>query len=399
MKSIYLFAGLTVLPFFSPALTLDEAVQGALQNSPELRAARAEARASGEEVKAALFWQNPELEFEAEGLGGDHRGTGASEYSLRLSQEFPVSGKNRKSGTVQTHAAEAARFAAAETGLEVALAIRRAVIDQSAAEELASARERQLALAEEFLQAVLRRHEAGAASALEVLRAEMLRETLRADVTAAHSQKETARRKTEALSGLKPGELLRFDFFASLESPGPISLHQAHPALRRLDAIEDQSAAEVALARSAAIPDITLGAGMRYEKEGDIQSFIFSVSVPLPLFNRGRSEGIAAAFRMEKARAEREHIQRELTLELAELQAGFETAAAEASRFHTVLLPKAEQAVELVREGYVAGRYSWQETVEVQQTLTEVLIGRIHAQHSALRAQAGLLKLTSGEDR
>lgn len=399
MKSIYFFAGLIVLPFCSPALTLDEAVIRARENSPELRAAWSDAQAAGEEVRAALVWQNPELEFEADGLGGDHHGTGFAEYSLRISQELPVSGKNRTSGIVRAHAAAAARFAAAECGLAAELAVRRAVIDRSAADELVAARERELALAEEFLQAVLRRNEAGASSALEVLRAEMRREFLRTVVAEAHRQKKTARRKTEALIGLEPGEEICFDFFNPLESPGPISIHPTHPALQRFEAAEHQSAAEVVLAGRSAIPDITLGGGVRYEKEGNIQSFLFSVSVPLPVFNRGRSEGLAAAFRMESARAQREQMRRELSLELAELQAGFETAAEEVSRFHTVLLPKAEQAVELVREGYAAGRYSWQEAVEVQQTLAEVHIGRIRAQHSALQAQAGLLKFTSGDER
>jgi cobalt-zinc-cadmium efflux system outer membrane protein len=156
--------------------------------------------------------------------------------------------------------------------------------------------------------------------------------------------------------------------------------------------LEKKAEAEVALARSARVPDVTLGAGTRYEEDGNIHSYLFSASIPLPLFNRGNAAALAAGLRAEAVRFEQETARRNLETELREALAKFELSSAEAARFRTVILPKAERAVALIQESYASGRYGWLERVEVQQALTENRMNAIEAQSAALRAQAQLLK-------
>jgi outer membrane protein TolC len=75
----------------------------------------------------------------------------------------------------------------------------------------------------------------------------------------------------------------------------------------------------------------------------------------------------------------------------------FELAVDGVTRYRTVLLSKAERAVQLVQDGYAAGRYGWLEQIEVQQTLADTRMGAIEAQRAALRVQAQLLKFYTGE--
>jgi cobalt-zinc-cadmium efflux system outer membrane protein len=392
MKHIFLWTAAIGLSLSSQALTLDDALRLAAEKSPELRAARAEAQAASADIRAVSTWSNPELGFEAEGLGGDYNGTDSAEYTLSLSQEFPTSGKIRKARAVGVHAAEAAQIAIRQTGRRFETAVRLAFIDVQAAQEILTVRAQQLALTDEFAQAARRRHEAGAASELEVLQAEMMLEAGKGDQLIAEKNQTAALQKLARLTGFPILGKLDGDFVQPLEIRDGLALRETQPTLQRFQALENQADAKVALAKSAGIPDVTFGAGARYEEAGDVQSYLFSASIPLPLWNRGRAETLAAGLRAEAVRYEHQLVRRELEEELMQTRTEFEIAVAEVSRFQTVLLPKAERAVQLVQEGYAAGRYGWLEQVEVQQELAEIRMGAIEAQRVALRAQAQLLK-------
>jgi cobalt-zinc-cadmium efflux system outer membrane protein len=249
-----------------------------------------------------------------------------------------------------------------------------------------------MALAEEFAGAADKRHQAGAASELEVLRAGMMLETARGEKLAAEKALETARQKLARLTGFPSLGKVEGDFFQPLEIKNTTHLQKTHPVLQRFQTLEKQAGAEVLLAKSTAIPDVTFGAGARYEEDGNVHSYLVSASIPLPLWNRGRADVLAAGFRAERALAERELAARELEGSLAETRTEFELAVTSVARYRTVLLPKAERAVELVQEGYAAGRYGWLEVIEVQQTLADTRMGAIETQLAALRAQTQLLK-------
>jgi cobalt-zinc-cadmium efflux system outer membrane protein len=395
MKKNNLLTAVLGLSLSTQALTLDEALRSAAEKSPEMAAARAEAQAAGADIRAASAWSNPELEFEAEGIGGDNSGTDSAEYSLLLSQEFTTSGKIRKGRAVAAHAADAARAAVIGTERDFELTVRQAFADAQAEQEILTVREQQLSLAEEFLSASQKRRETGAASELEVLRAEMMLESAQIEKLAAGKALSASRQKLARLTGLS--SKIQGDFFQPLKMPADLTLRATHPALQRFRALENRADAEIALARSAGIPDVTFGAGARYEEDRNAQSYLFSASIPLPLFNRGRAEALAAGLRAEAVRFENEAARRELETELSEAVAEFETAVAEVSRCRDALLPKAERAVDLSREGYASGRYGWLERIEVQQMLAETRIRTIEAQRTALRAHAQLLKFSTGE--
>lgn len=397
MKRIIFLIALAGVSFSSQALTLDEALQLAAKRSPELRIARAEAQAASAEIRSAAVWANPELGLDAEGLGGDNGGTGSAEYTLSLSQELPTSGKNRKARTVATYAAEAARLAGIEAGLDYKTEIRLAFINAQAAQEMLVVREQQLTLAEAFADVASKRHQAGAVSELDVLRTGMLLETVRGEMQAAQKAVESTRQKLARLTGFPDLGKAEGDFFQTLEISAVSNIPDTHPALQRFQTLEKQAGAEIALAKRTAVPDVTLGAGARYEEDGNVHSYLVSASIPLPLWNRGRSDVLAAGFRAERALAERELARRELEGELTDAQTEFELAVAEVIRYRAVLLPKAERAIQLVQDGYVAGRYGSMEMVEIQQELAQNRLAAIDAQRRALNAQAQLLKFTEGE--
>jgi cobalt-zinc-cadmium efflux system outer membrane protein len=381
-----------------PALTLEDALAKASEQSPELRAVRAEAQAADAESRVASLWQNPELELEAEGIGGNNRGTDSAEYTALISQEFPLFGKLRKDRAVADYAAAAARLSVLETLRGFEVLVRKTFVDLQAAEKLLEVRAQQMALAEDFLQTAQRRHQAGAASEMEVLRAEMELEKNRGEQLKTEKSVAAIRRRLAQLTGFPAIGKTEDDFFQPLELSGIAMLNHSHPMLQRFQTLEKQAGAELVREKVEWLPDVTLSAGTRYEEDGNIQTYLFGAAFPLPLFNRGRAGSVAASLRVDAARAQTDAVRRELEYELDALMGDFETASADAVRVRELLLPKAERAVELSREGYVSGRYGWLQLIEMQQILEETRIQSIEAQHAAWMAYIELLKFKTGEE-
>lgn len=398
-KTIVLFCGIAAAGFAGPeTLTLEQALELARQNSPELRAARAEALAARQDVRAAGRWSNPELAFDAEGAGGDNNGFDRAEYTLGIAQEFPISGKTGNDREAARHAQQAATYATAHASLEFETTVRSAFIQVLAWQETVAVRNRQETLAQEFLAAVDTRHAAGGASELDRIQAEVQLEKVRLENQVAEKHLATARSTLAARLGVAASDMesLSGDLYEPMEMP-EVAVRDSLPSLQRFQALESQARAEGRRAMSMGIPDLTLGAGAKYEADGDIQTYTFGASIPLPVFGTGRAESAAAGFRADALNAEHEKARRELQQELTEAAAEYETASAEALRYKQILIPMAEKAYGLGRDGYEAGRYSALELISVQQNLVESNLRYIEALRSARLAQTQLIKFTSGE--
>ncbi|HKL22667.1 MAG TPA: TolC family protein [Tichowtungia sp.] len=387
------------LSLTAQALTLDEALANALEQSPELRAARAEAQAARTESAVASLWNNPELEVEAEGLGGDADGMNSAEYTAVISQEFPMFGKLRKRRAVADLAADAARMAALEVSRDFEALVRKAFAGLQAAEKIQQIRTEQVALAQDFLETAQTRYEAGAASEMDVLRARMELEETRGEELTAKKRMEASRKNLARLSGFPAIGKTDDAFFQTLEVSGLTTVSDSHPALRRFQTLEQQADAELAREKAAWLPDVTVSAGARYEEDGNVQTFLVGVGVPLPLFNRGRDASAAASFRAEAARAETASVRRRLEQALDTCLVEFETAMDEVRRVQDILLPQAERAEALCREGYASGRFGWMELLETRQMLEEVRLQQVAAQYAAWMAYIDLLKFKPGEGR
>ena len=154
----------------------------------------------------------------------------------------------------------------------------------------------------------------------------------------------------------------------------------AHPALDRADAALRARRAEQDLARSTAIPDVTVSAGFRrFEETGD-EAFIAAISVPLPLFDRGRDAARAAAFRGEVASLNRAATKQQL---LARQRAAIAARRAAQTRLDLLVaeaLPAAEEAYEAAVRGYQIGRFDLTTTLNARAALLDTRLAVIDAE-------------------
>ncbi|MDF7806172.1 TolC family protein [Pontiellaceae bacterium B12219] len=372
---------------------MEQALALARKQSPELRAARAQAQAAGQDIRAAGLWHNPELGFEAENVGGDNLGKNRGEYTLGISQEFPLSGRIGKAKDVARYGLNAAEQTIQLTEREFDAMVRSEFTRVLALQEISKVRKAQEVLARGFSETATKRYEAGGASELDTLQADSRYEEAQLATIAIEKQLEGALKSLASLLGVPFSDLGHptGDFYHQLDDAQTVSIGTSYPALQRFQSLEEQARAEAKLARTQSIPDLTLGAGVRYQAEGDVQSFVVGASIPLPFVKRGKYESASSMLRADALSAERERLQRDLQQDLTRVMVMYESASIQASRYRDKLLPQAAKGYELSRDGYAAGRYSALEVIIAQQHLTETNIRYIE---SLLEARLALAEMT-----
>jgi cobalt-zinc-cadmium efflux system outer membrane protein len=166
-----------------------------------------------------------------------------------------------------------------------------------------------------------------------------------------------------------------------------------------LEAERELARARVGLERSRAVPDPAVRVGVRHFNETGDSALIAGLSIPLPLFDTNRGN-------IEKAEAERraaeldvKSARRALRRELERLHARLVAYATEARRIQTEVIPRAEQAVQLIREGLERGAFSYIEFVDAQRTLNDARLRRLEALRSFHQDDATVGRLTGRHTR
>ena len=170
--------------------------------------------------------------------------------------------------------------------------------------------------------------------------------------------------------------------------PGPISFHaeetpdaetDSHPELYAADAARRAYEAETDLAQAAAIPDISVSTGFRrFEETGD-SAFIAGVSVPLPLFDRGRDAARASAFRQDAATLSRAATEQRLLARQRAVIAAQRAAQTRLDILTRDALPAAEEAYSAALRGYAIGRFDLTTTLNARAALIEARVAVIDA--------------------
>jgi cobalt-zinc-cadmium efflux system outer membrane protein len=382
----------------SETLTLEQALQRARINSPQLRAARLHTQAAQKAIDASGLWLNPLLKFEAEGVGGDADGFDDGEYSLGILQKFQRGGKRKNEREVALKAVGIAGNLEAEKELVLLAEVRLAFIELMSQQEIGKVRAEQEELGLAFVEVAKRRHKAGGGSELEVVQAELALEEIILSQTCCFGDLEAARTRLASLIGISMDELKELSgAYYELETIEAASISDSHPTLLRIEAEIDKGRAEAMQAKAQDVADITLGAGYRYEAFADANTFVFGASMPLNFSKRGRATEVATLLQVDAMQAGREEARRKLQQELSVLVALYTGAKLEAEMTRDKLMPKAEQAYVLSRAGYDAGRFSWIELIVTQQHLSQISVRHIEALKDAHFARAEIYKfMTKG---
>lgn len=387
-------------PSLTP-LTVEQAVEQALLQSPMMKHAEALVDASRGEAEQAGVWSNPELSLEVENFAGSgpFKGTRSAEYTYGLSQKLEIGGKltaRKQAARMRIRAAEAERDAVrCLIQRDVTIAFMTVVMAQ---QKLALAREEEQ-LAAEILQTVRGRVDAARAPEIQQSKADVASATARLRRQQAERELTISHARLAAFWGgdTLPAKLDESPFFSIL-SPAPLGdytvLLDDNPSLvtQRYRQLAQRS--DLDLEKAQNIPDPTVSLAVRDFADTGDHALMAGISVPLPVFNR--NTGNIRRARSLVTQAEQTILQTELDLSnaLREAWQQWQQGSREVKELREQIIPTARMAFKLAQDGYATGRFPYLEVLDAQRTLFDTraqyhdALLRLHAARATVAAIA-----------
>lgn len=345
-------------------LRLTDALELAMRHNPILLRDRQNLAIANAGVRQARQFSNPELDLNSESypLFESKPGTfwNNQELTFRAGQTIETAGKRSKRTQVAQQELRATGSDIQNTEREVRFELKRRYFAVVLAKS-------QLSLAQEILKQfdeVIRLNEArfkqGELSGLEMNRIRAERFRFYTDVLDSDLQVKNA--KTALLELLGVADLAaKFDVVepltATIQTVQLGELHQlaiqSRPdlaaALQRLE----RNRREVELQRAQSVPNLTPSFG--YKRDFGVNTAVFGLTLPIPLFNRNQG-GIARANAQQEQ--QRFEVTRSTLSVRREVQQGYQSLQTQAERLRALeqeYVPAAKKAHEIAQESYRLG--------------------------------------------
>jgi cobalt-zinc-cadmium efflux system outer membrane protein len=381
-------------------LTLQQALEMALQHNPELAASQHGVQAAEGRVRQARTLPNPELEIEAEEFGGSEsrKGYDAAQTTVSLSQPLELGGKRAQRKRVAQSEARLAGWERESKRLDVLAETKKAFVDVLLTQEQFALTESLLGVAEDVRKAVAERVKAGKVPLLEETKASVEVITARMARDQAARELETARRRLAATWGESVSEFKKVDgrldalkeipsvdeMTASLDDTPTVARGKEEVAL---------SKESLVLARKERIPNVELSAGIRRFEDDGTYAGVAGLSLPLPLFDRNAGNILAAEHQALRTEYEQRAARLRAATELTEAYNRLESARAEALAAQKELIPGAQQAFDAAQAGYREGKFGHLDVLDAQRTLSEAKARYLEALASYHKTAADVERL------
>lgn len=353
-------------------LTLEVALDLALRSNPEIAIALREQEAIGGTRVQAAVRPNPSLSTSIQDVRSDTR-----QWFFQLNQEIELG--NKREARIET-ANDLYKIALAKLENKRALIhanVVHAFYAVLVAQERLKLSKSSLGIANEALNASIKRVSAGKSSPVEETKSRIAQSSAKLELNHATSQLSNARKRLSTLWGnsspvfkLADGDVETIplvlnlaDLTASLESAPAISL-----AKLEISAREGMTKVE----RSKSTPNITVSAGVVNNQELGLNQALLGLSVPIPLFDRNQGNLQEAVSRQYQAQDKLTALKIQLSTKLAEAYARLSVAKQSVVSLREEILPGAQSAFDAAKKGFSAGKFNFLDVLDAQRTLFQV---------------------------
>ena len=378
-----------------PTLSLQDALRRSLTADPSLAGVKARLEGSKASVRQADIRPNPSLGLEVENFtgSGPFAALGRTEATLSYQQTYERGGKRQARTVFAEREIGLVEARAQVRRLDRAKAVQLAWIEALAAQaQIDVARER-LAVAQRAEREVSRRV-AGARDPLFAgARADAEMAQAQVSLDRALTDMRDARAALAAYWGGAPAFTIPGELFEDTRNPKGLAAMET-PDVKLLAVEQDVAAARIALEQTRSVQDPTVSLGVRHLQADGAVALVIGASIPLGRYDTNRGA-------IDRARAERAAIaadlgafQIERAREIARLIARRAAAAAEVRKTDADVLPNAERAVTLVRDGYNRGGFSYLDVLAAQRALIDVKTQRVEILKAFHQDGAALDRLT-----
>ena len=359
-------------------ITLEEAVDRALSNNPNLKAFVYEI-SSLEKIKIqAGLIPNPEAGFEAEDLlgGKELSGIKKSQFTLSGRQLFELGGKRSSRVNLSDKAINSAQGNYELIKLDVVASVKSAFFGLYQIHHQIKLQQEFIQINEEILKTISERVKAGRTSPAEESKVKVALINSQIELQRLQRNYSSAQTRLNSLLGTIGKNLVpSTDLFENLFTPpdkGDILEDLENiPSIKNLGNETNFRKARLKLEESQAVPDLTVSGGVRYLNELKTNSFVAGVSIPLPFYNRNQGNIQSAEIKIQQMD---EIIKAQKLSVISSLNTSFNnllSAYNNALKLRESIIPESEKAYEITRQGYLQGRFAFIDLLDAQRTLFE----------------------------
>jgi len=377
------------------ALTLEQALTLAERNHPDLVEAGALVRAAEGRVQQAGVRPNPEAIARMENAPFRGNTTGNADYLAGVGITIPLGNRREQATRVEDLDRQRLGFEAGGKRLELHRRVQGEFAIALYQEQARHLRGELVTSAEQGVQVTRARLDAGDAVPTDLARVEAELATAQAEWRRSDLMHRQALASLSATIGLPADDVrgVQGSLGTTLEIPALEELTAelaTHPAMAAAGADLSAREAGVSLSKVQRIPD--LKAELLYHRIESSQrdAFDVGVSIPLPLFDRGRGRLLEAEAQRDAAEARFRSTRTQLHVRLREAHTLLTAALADARTLETEVLPR----MKLVREGtearYAAGDLNLGEVLSVRRDDAGVRLRYLEALRDTMLAWAQL---------
>jgi cobalt-zinc-cadmium efflux system outer membrane protein len=397
-------APLSGVPAAPPAggdvVTLESALAQGGVASPSVEASTAGVRAATAARSVAGLRPNPQIQATTENVAGTgiYKGLRSSETTVGVALPLELGGKRSARVALANARLTRAEIQSAIAIADLRLRITQLYVEAAAAERRTEVLGEQATIAANALRIASERVRAGAASPIEQQRADVLRINAQVAADSAARQAQAARSNLAALTGGPiTGSLDRgwFDQVASVYGPAQPVEVEATLAYVAATADVRTADAQVRLARTLRVPDVTISAGARRLEQTNDTAAVIGVSIPIPIFNNGRAFVSQARAEQTQAQALRSLVVLDTRQEIARAQTELANAAATARATGGPALNAAAESARIARVGYSQGKFDQIALLDAERTLSQTRQAYVDALAAYHDAEARLQRLTT----
>ena len=391
--------------------SVEEYIQYALSQNPDIQAARKRVEANAYQVPVASSLQDPNLgmTFYPEQV---QTAAGPQEFALNISQKFPARGKLNAQGELAESQTNETRAQLAAVELATVAKVKRAYYELYFIQQTINVTEADKQLLVEIRDVANVRYKTGKVSQQDLLRAELEisnveNELIRLEQKLVSGQAKLARllhispqTKLLALEHIEPGSLpADLDW---LQRQAIASRPELHAQLATLE--KDRQALN--LARLAYKPDVTLGAtwidvgstGVSPVANGN-DSFLITAGINLPVYRKKLDSAVRSAEAKAVSTARTYDSLKDETLEeVADLFAQAKSQQDLLTLFSEDILPKARQTLEVSSQAYNTGEVDFLQLVDNWRELLRFEVSYLRLEASLGQSLAELERVIGGID-
>jgi cobalt-zinc-cadmium efflux system outer membrane protein len=361
----------------STVLSVQKALQVALDNNPKLHQREQELRWTKGQQKLSLGIENPELYYMKEGI--DNGSYSEQRWAVSQSLNFPLQSAQRYKQYDQQYASAEASVEAVK--LQIKADVKKAYTDLSYAIERYHLTREQVNLAEQLLNTARTRLEVGETTKFDVLQAEI--QLAEANNDRADSQQMIQRARYELFNviGLEPEQqvyditfpdTLRYVHY-DIQQEEVLAQIDTHPLLSTETKQLEAQQWNLKAAKSSWLPDIRVD---YYRQElpattsdgFSFQGFELGFKVPLWFFTNQQGTVQKAQADLKRQEWRRTEIALEVKKRAEQAWHSYQTSKQTIDRYRSTIQSQSKELLDLTLEGYRAGEMDLLSLLQAQRT-------------------------------